>query len=401
MQQMKRVVSVIIFIFSFSAFANAQGAVNYGFLEVVNYEDKPVENAAVKVEASCDNGEFLTDQTGFLKKGFPIGFGDCHTDGFSVSKKGYYPFTDYFGVTERISSNQTLKLELLKIPGNEQDRKAIGDEQRKREFFVAAQKGDLAAIRKLLKSGFSPNLTTSNLRGVPGYKDVPIILFAVASGNFAAINEFISAGVDVRKVPNILIAYLDTDPYLRNHNGTEDIIKGRKIFEDGFETLVEKGADINARGQNKGAAGTDLTTLMIAADRGYPRTVKFLIDKGVSVNAKDDLARTALIHALMNPDLKTQTAVIELLLQAGADPNVVAEDANPRYDSYCESPLMYAVLHGDTEIVRLLIKSKADVNLGCKKGGNALKIAQQQKRAGYSKNADEIVKILEAAGAKE
>lgn len=400
---MYKIFIITISIFAFSAFANAQGAVSYRFLEVVDYANKPIADATVKVAGSCVAGEQKTNQQGRLEKGFPIGYGDCQTYGFKISKDGYYPFADFFGVTEAISGsseNESTKVELLKIPHTKAERKAIGKEQLKREFFAAAQNGDILTVRKFLKSGFSPNLTTSDLRGIPGFKDVPIILFAVSSRDFAMINEFLSAGVDVGKIPGILISYFDANPYQGNYGESEEITKGKKIYEDGFETLVKKGANINAKGTSGMIAGNQLTTLMIAAYHGYPRTVKFLIDKGVPVNAKDDLARTALIHAVMSPYLKSNNTITELLLQAGADPNVVAEDANPRYGSYCESPLMYAVLNGDTEIVRLLIEYKADVNLGCKNGRNALRIVQEQKKYGYVKTADEIIKLLEAAGAK-
>lgn len=401
---MSRIFIITIFIFAFSAFANAQGAVSYRFLEVVDYANKPIADAAVKVEGSCVASEQKTNQQGRLEKGFPIGYGDCQTYGFNISKDGYYSFADFFGVTGAISGsseNEPTKVELLKIPNTKAERKSIGKEQLKREFFAAARNGDILTVRKFLKSGFSPNLTTSDLRGIPGFKDVPIILFAVSSRDFAVVNEFLSAGVDVSKTPNILISYFDANPYQGNYGESEEITNGKKIYEDGFETFVKKGANINARGPSGMIAGNQLTTLIIASYHGYPRTVKFLIDKGVSVNAKDDLARTALIHAIMSPYLKSKNVIAELLLQAGADPNAVAEDANPRYGSYCGSPLMYAVLGGDAEIVRLLISHKANVNLGCKKGGGALRIAQEQKKYGYVKNADEIIKILEAAGAKE
>lgn len=400
---MRRIFIASIFIFIFSIFANGQGAVSYRFLEVVDYANKPVADAKVKVEGSCVRGEQKTNQQGWLEKGFPIDYGDCQTYGFKISKDGYFSFADFFGVTDTISAsseNEPTKVELLKIPNTKAERKAIGKEQFKREFFVAARNGDILTVHKFLKAGFSPNLTTSDLRGVPGFKDVPIILFAVSSRDFAMINEFLSAGVNVTKIPNILISYLNADPYLGNYNESEQITKNRKIYEDVFENLVKKGASIRARGTSGMIAGNELTTLMIVAYHGYPRTVKFLIDKGVSVNANDDLARTALIHAVMSPYLKSKNVITELLLQAGADPNVVAEDANPRYGSYCESPLMYSVLNGDAETVRLLIKYKAEVNLGCKNGRNALTIAREQKKYGYVKNADEIIKILEAAGTK-
>lgn len=414
MPKIKRSLAAVIFALCFSIFANGQQASpSYGFLEVIDYKNEPVADASVRIlsggnykDAPTEQAAFTkTDQRGLAEKGIPFFDGNTETP-FSVGKTGFYTFIDCFGLFKflgpsgRSNRENPLKIELLKIPASRAEKKAIGKEQSKREFFLAARRGDAEAVRRFIKSGLTPNLTTSDLRGVPAEKDVPIILFAIASRNFGAVNEFLAAGVDVRRIPGILLSYLDANPYLYNYGESEETTNGKKIYEDNFETLVKKGADVNARGKNRGLAGDEITTLMIAAYHGYPRTVKFLIDRGVPVNAADDLARTALIHAAISPHHKSKAAVVETLLRAGADPNAIAENANPAYSSYCESALMSAVLNGDLETVKTLIKYKADVNLTCRNGNNALKIVHEWKKHGYIKNADEIVKLLEAAGAK-
>lgn len=425
------------FIFTTLSTASAQGGVNYKFLEVIDYANKPVANATVTVQGSCLGEVQKTNDKGQLDVGFPIGYGDCSTRTFGISKDGYYPFTDIFGVLQTIrgsTENNPTRVELLKIPTTKTEQKTIEREELKREFFTAARTRKITTIRKFLKKGFNPNLTTSDLRGIPGIKNVPIIIFAVESGDFNTVNEFLSAGVNVKKIPNILISYLDAYPY---QGESEEITKRLKLYEDGFETLVKKGANVNAKGQNNRIAGDELTTLMIASYYGYSRIVKLLIGRGVSVNTKDDLALTALIHAVRSPYLESNLSVLELLLEAGADPNVVAENANPRYSSYCASPLMNAVLNRDTKTVQILIRYKANVNLGCKNGDvpiiraasqgwsetvkvllgagvnvksevghQALIIAKKNlsycvEQTTYCKEVQEIVKLLEAAGAKE
>jgi hypothetical protein len=162
-----------------SIIANAQGAVSYRFLEVVDYQNKPVIEATVSVQASCEDRETKTNAKGQSEKGFPIGFGDCQTRSFNISKEGYYSFADYFGVSSRaklfyicccwersppclrvyliqfdtparrtvisglailklilpcyltgmISPNEIIKIELLKIPQHTAEKKAIGQEQ--------------------------------------------------------------------------------------------------------------------------------------------------------------------------------------------------------------------------------------------------------------------------------
>src|SRR5215510_12252771 len=78
-----------------SVAAHAQGAVSYAFLEVVDRANKPVALATVDVAGSCVGEQpQVTDEAGHLKNGVPIGFGDCDTHDFTVSKPGYYPFRD-------------------------------------------------------------------------------------------------------------------------------------------------------------------------------------------------------------------------------------------------------------------------------------------------------------------
>lgn len=74
---------------------------------------------------------------------------------------------------------------------------------------------------------------------------------------------------------------------------------------------------------------------------------------------------------------------VQVLLERGADVNKKLKRG--------QTALMIASYHGDTEMVRLLISSGADVNVDCE-GDTALAWARQ-------KNHGEIVSLLIAAGA--
>lgn len=389
MREIRLFIVAAVFILVFSASANAQGTVSYGFLEVVDFADKPVANANVRVEGSCGvAGEHKTNQRGQLSKGLPIGGGDCQTYNFTISKNGYYDFAARcFGI---IGYRPTrFKIELLKIPQTTAERKAIGDEQLKREFFEAAADGDDETVRKLLKAGLKPDLTTAALRGIQIEKNRRIFDFALSSGDSETVKAFLSAGVDVRGFPNALETYLFAFPSTRRFPNYQtqkaEIIAS---YEDGARGLIEAGANVNYLGSPR------VTTLMLAAQKEYVRIVKLLIEKGVPVNATDDYGRTALMYALMAGNLRLETA--SLLLDAGANPNIINEGDG--YQLNCRTALILAARDNDLPMVKLLIERGANVNLACEDNSTALSYAKQSQDIFGRKQ--EIIKLLETAGAR-
>lgn len=370
MRQLQQTLIIAFFVFTFLVAVNAQQIPpSYGFLEVVDSKNEPVPDASVSLLNNNYYSE-KTNQNGRIEKGLHIYPGDRETP-FSIEKTGFYTFVDYYGLFGFLSGGfrnnreNPIKIELLKIPENRAERKIIGNERQKREFFGAARTGDAVTVRKFIKSGLSPNLTTSALRGIPAEKDIPIIMFAAKSGNGETVKEFLLAGVKVRPkeepVRDILVVYLQSF-YGSNRFGKyypkTDAEKKESLyaFEAGAENLIDAGADVNS-----GA-------LQIAATNGYLRTLKKLVAKGANINAEDGIGRTVLHTAigLQNKEL------INFLLENGANPNVLGDKGD---SFYCRSPLMSAVENGDIDLIKLLFSKKADPNLTCLNGKNALRIA--------------------------
>lgn len=79
------------------------------------------------------------------------------------------------------------------------------------------------------------------------------------------------------------------------------------------------------------------------------------LELGISPNSKSSLGLTPLIVAAENGYI----GLVQLLLEKGADPNLVS---NSNY------PLRAAILSGDGEVIQELIKCKADVNLETPRG---------------------------------
>lgn len=376
--------------------ANAQTAVDYRFLEVVDYTNKPVADATVNVEGGCDRGKKQTNEKGQLEKGLPVWHGDCGTRDFTISKTGYYSFTDDFNITN--STKGPIKLELLKIPQTRAEREAIGNEQLKREFFVAAKKGDAAAVRNFLKSGLSPNLTTSDLRGVPAFQNIPIIFFAASSGDKETVNELLSAGANVRgkneQIGAILVSYIGAGPFRRRYPPTDAERKElMNAHKTGVEILIKAGADINSFNSDGN------TALMAAVESDNIEIAKLLIEKGAFVNAKNSFGRAALISSINNgAALKSRIEMADLLLKSGADINVTTNDDNSYWG--CRTALMVAILYNDIEMVKFLIANKADVNKACQSGITALKTEKEKMYVPNERDHQEIIRLLEAAGAR-
>ena len=135
-------------------------------------------------------------------------------------------------------------------------------------------------------------------------------------------------------------------------------------------------------------SGTDpskeLMDLNMTAESAYDCVIK-LLDSGASPNAYLKGGDRAIFHAVKSG----KKEIVALLLERGADPNVSFDDATG-------SPLDSAVTGGDPEMVRLLIKGKADVNYKMRGAHTALHTACT---LGESEMASAIITLLINKGA--
>jgi hypothetical protein len=379
------------FILSFSIFANAQQVPNYLFLEVVDSKGNPVKDATLQIKRNAwENnqtkeiwdGATQTDEKGETRNFLPRDRAGIRESFFRVIKPNYFTFYD-LGI--KITNYRTnFKLELLKIPTTEEERKALGDEQVKREFMWAVKNGGVENVRKMLKSGINPNLNTNDLRGISEPKNIPAIIFAAANGDKEMIDVFLKAKVklsqNAESIQNILFYYFSAKRFSEHHLKDE---KTQREFEAGVKFLIDNNAEYKRLNLPINA-----NALMLSAQKGNLNLVKYFLKKGLPINAQDYFGRTVLFYA--------PSGMFEFLLNSGADPNILQERDKPG----CDSILMRYVWWGDIKTINTLLAHKADVNLTCPNGNNALKTAQQRTNYGYLNDTDKIINILKEAGAK-
>ena len=148
------------------------------------------------------------------------------------------------------------------------------------DFFAAARKGDVAAVKALLDKGVDVNAKTNY--------GATALSYACDKGHTELVKLLIERGADV----NVKDTFYGEVPigWALSHNHTE-IIK----------LLIEHGAQGKER------------SLIAGADAGNVELVKAVLDKG-------GLQPETLSFALNKATKKNHTAVIEMLKKAGAQP---------------------------------------------------------------------------------
>lgn len=157
-------------------------------------------------------------------------------------------------------------------------------------------------------------------------------------------------------------------------NGEKELVK----------LLVEKGADVNARG-----GPYRCTPLYWAAFYGDIDTAELLIANGADFMARDGDGETPLHYAAWNGQLE----MVEFLIEKGADVNA--------RDEFGSIPLHYAGFARATEVVNLLIAKGADVNARDRRGEtpSGIPVGQADGNASVDKGLRIGTKAWSAEGA--
>lgn len=196
---------------------------------------------------------------------------------------------------------------------------SVSGEHMQNEFYQAAKQNNIVLLKQLIQQ--SVDLEERDPSGATA------LMLATRANHIQAAKLLIENGADVNAKDRI-----DDSPYLyAGARGHLDILK---------MTLLH-GADITSVNRYGG------TALIPAAERGHVEAVEILILAGVRVDHVNNLGWTALLEAVILGDgTQDYLKIVNLLLQAGADPNLS--------DKQGVTALAHAEARGYSEIAKAL-----------------------------------------------
>lgn len=150
---------------------------------------------------------------------------------------------------------------------------------------------------------------------------------------------------------------------------------------DAVQRFLDEGGDLNKL--LKISPKERMTLLQLAILRGHLQFVEFLLAKGAGVNVVDKEGRSPAMHAIAMssaPD-DIRLEILRLLVKCHADIELKDKDG--------VNALMWAVGYNQLEMVRLLLESRADPNSANRDGYSPIHFAP----------TTEIASLLLAAGA--
>ncbi|KAJ3445398.1 ankyrin repeat and socs box protein [Anaeramoeba flamelloides] len=180
-------------------------------------------------------------------------------------------------------------------------------------LMKASESGHLEVVRLLLKKG--ANLAIEDRNGETAF------LKACRNGHLEVVQELLRNGADANDKN-----YGDNTVLLASENGFYEIV----------EELVENGVELDC--ENEGE-----TPILKAIDGGHEKILRLLLQKSTF--------DVGLIDSIKNGHFQMAT----LLISNGANPNFCNEDR--------ETPLYVASERGYIDVVRQLLKQKADTNI--------------------------------------
>jgi len=251
-------------------------------------------------------------------------------------------------------------------------------------LYWAAAEGRTSTVSLLLDRRANPNTTTARgstsleVAAVGGHAEVVSLLLDAGarvdpqSHDYGSTPLMLAIMQGHAQVAAMLIDR-GADLEVRNHAGMTALISAaRQGRTEIVEVLVARGADLDA------ADSEGNTSLMLSAGR-YPDIANLLLDSGATVDLKDgnDLSAMAVAAVSGRSDL------VALLIRYGADVNLRSAGL---------TPLHFAARDGHAEVARILISHGADANAQTLDGETAMQLAEARGHV-------EFVEVLQESGA--
>ena len=227
-------------------------------------------------------------------------------------------------------------------------------------LMVAARSGSLAAVESLLDHGANVN-ATEHERGQTA------LMWAAAQRHAHVVRVLVAHGANLHARSKVWHQFENTagntNPsgnFRMAHGGSAPLLfVARNGDVDTARVLVDAGADVNERA----AAGT--SALVISAHSRHTALAIYLLEKGADPNAAD--AGYSALHAAV---LRGDVELVRALLRHGADADAVVEHGTPgrrlgadfsiRHQTVGANAFWLAAKYGELEILRVLAEHGAD-----------------------------------------
>lgn len=228
------------------------------------------------------------------------------------------------------------------------------EEVERTPLFEAVHAQDLAAVRKLIKSG-------GDVNEVDGEGNTPLLI-AVLTRQAKLVDELLKIGADPNKA---------------RPDGKGPLFGAVRVGEEKIvQSLLRGGAEVDAplSIEHNGIAVGGCTVLYLSALLGHLPCCKVLASSGASVEAANDLGYTPLMAAIEGD----HEDVIDFLLKSGANvnPEVIATMEVDGLGG--ATPLYTAARKENLGVIKKLLKRGVDVNRPSGNGWTPLKSAAQQ-----------------------
>jgi ankyrin repeat protein len=214
-------------------------------------------------------------------------------------------------------------------------------------LHIAATKGLDSIVTTLIEFGASVN--RCDAKG-----ELPLCL---AVDNVSTVKILLDNSADVNVKNKSALTPLHFAAFRGKLDSVEELIKrGANIdaidesnLTPLFYSIQAKHPEVTKFLLEKGANVDDGEELLCQAARSdLPECIVLLLERGVSVNAKDSSGKTALNYASFNGN-----SCVKVLLEKGADPNSVS--------SVEESPIMLPLIFSKTDTIKELITAGTDL----------------------------------------
>lgn len=220
----------------------------------------------------------------------------------------------------------------------------ISNDDGKCPIHIASWKGQAKVIEKLIQYGANTNLCDK--------KCLPPLYYAARADQLQVTSLLLQKGASVNTRTKENLSYL----YIACQHGNFKMVE--LLISNGASYLIEHGAHLSIKGEY-------ISPLMSAVMNKHIEIVDILLDAGADPNFVDTSVNQSSLHVAAS---RNYPGIMTRLINNGADVN--------KTDKNGLTPLHLASVYGKIEAAKLLLYHGADVTKTSIKGNTPLKIAK-------------------------